>query len=339
MVGGHRHIAHAVGARPHEAPAAFDPAGDGDSTRRFGATRRLASAATAVGPRPDACIDDRAQPAEDRIMARISLGAPRLPIDPLGILGLLALIALWWGLSQFRLVSHVALPPPGGVAVTIAQNFFSSRYLANYHLGDGGLAANLLYTISNVLIALVVSCVVGITLGFTSARVDLFRAVADPIALTAGTIPILVTAPFFLIWFGTSRSAQIALLILYDITIVYLFAQRAAANLDPIYVAAGRTLGASPRRIVLDVYLMGALPEVFGGVRIALAGAWGLEAFSELLGAPKGIGRVIQAMAADMDTQMVAAAIIALAAVAVAFDVAIAGIFGFITRWRRTARL
>ena len=272
-------------------------------------------------------------------MARTSLSIARLPVDPLGIIGLAALVALWWALSQFHILSKLALPPPEGVAAAVAQNFFSSRYLANYHLGDGGLAANLAYTISNVAVAIAVSCVAGVGLGFASARVELFRAVTDPIMLTAGTIPILVTAPFFLIWFGTSRSAQIALLILFDVTIVYLFAQRAAANLDPTYVAAGRTLGAGRMRILSDVYLMGALPEVFGGIRIALAGAWGLEAFSELLGAPKGIGRVIQAMAEDMDTQMVFAAIMALAVVAVAFDVAIGGAFGFITRWRRRARL
>jgi ABC-type nitrate/sulfonate/bicarbonate transport system permease component len=281
----------------------------------------------------------RIRPVDDCRMARTSLSIARPPVDPLGIIGLAALVALWWGLSQFHFLSRLALPPPAGVAAAVAQNFFSSRYLANYHLGDGGLAANLAYTISNVVVALVVSCVVGVALGFASARVELFRAVADPIMLTAGTIPILVTAPFFLIWFGTSRSAQIALLILFDVTIVYLFAQRAAANLDPTYVAAGRTLGAGPMRILSDVYLIGALPEVFGGIRVALAGAWGLEAFSELLGAPKGIGRVIQAMAEDMDTQMVFAAIMALAVVAVAFDVAIGGAFGFITRWRRRARL
>ncbi len=157
--------------------------------------------------------------------------------------------------------------------------------------------------------------------------------------LTAGTIPILVTAPFFLIWFGISRTAQIALLVLYAITIVYLFAQRAVANLDPVYVAASRTLGASPRRVLLDVYLVGTLPEVFGGIRIALAGAWGLEAFSELLGAPHGIGRVIQAMGSGMDTETMVAAILALAIVAVAFDVIVAAVFGFITRWRRPGRL
>jgi ABC-type nitrate/sulfonate/bicarbonate transport system permease component len=272
-------------------------------------------------------------------MARTSLGPSRLQVDPLGIVGLLALIALWWALSRFHIVSQLSLPSPGGVAATIADNLFSSRYLAGYHLGDGGIAANLVYTIVNVVVALIVSCIVGVTLGFVSARVDVVRVLADPIMLTAGTIPILVTAPFFLVWFGVSRSAQIALLILYDVTIVYLFAQRAATNLDPTYAAAGRTLGASERRIVFDILFRGALPEVFGGIRIALAGAWGLEAFSELLGAPKGIGRVIQAMSEDMDTQMVFAGIIALAVVAVAFDVAAGAVFGFATRWKRAARI
>jgi ABC-type nitrate/sulfonate/bicarbonate transport system permease component len=161
-----------------------------------------------------------AQLADDCKMTRTSLSVARLQVDPLGIIGLLALVALWWGLSQFHLLSRLALPPPAGVAATIAQNFFSSSYLANYHLGYGGLAGNLAYTISNVVVALAVSCVVGVALGFASARVALFRAFADPIMLTGGTIPILVTAPFFLIWFGTSRSAQIAVLILFDVTSV-----------------------------------------------------------------------------------------------------------------------
>ena len=99
-------------------------------------------------------------------MARTSLSAARLPVDPLGIIGLLALIALWWGLSQFHFLSQLALPPPAGVAAAVVQNFFSSRYLANYHLGDGGLAANLAYTISNVVVALAISCVLGVALGF-----------------------------------------------------------------------------------------------------------------------------------------------------------------------------
>jgi ABC-type nitrate/sulfonate/bicarbonate transport system permease component len=273
------------------------------------------------------------------VAARVSRAAARLQIDPLGILGLLVVIVVWWATTFLHLVTPMFLPPPGGVARAIADNFFSSPYLANYHLGDGGLLASLRYTVSNVLIALAISCVVGIGLGLMTARIGLLRAILDPVVLTAGTIPILVTAPFFLIWFGTSRTAQIALLTLYDVTIIYLFAQRAVANLNPIYLAASRTLGADTRKIILDVYFFGTLPEVFGGIRIAVAGSWGLEAFSELLGAREGVGRVIQAMGSSMDTQTMAAAILTLAIVAVGFDMLIAGAFGFITPWRRTARL
>jgi ABC-type nitrate/sulfonate/bicarbonate transport system permease component len=274
-----------------------------------------------------------------KVPARLALRLPRPSIDPLGVLGLLLVIAAWWAVTQAQWISPMFLPPPGGVASTIVENFFSSAALENYRLGDGGLFANLLYTVSNVLFALVISCILGVALGLSSARIGLLRAVVDPIMLTAGTIPILVTAPFFLIWFGTSRSAQTALLVIYDVTILYLFAQRAARNLDPTYAAASRTLGASPRRILFDVFLRGTLPEVLGGVRIAMAGAWGLEAFSELLGAPQGIGRVIQAMATSMDTEVMVATILTLAIVAVGCDAIVGALFGYITRWKRTARL
>lgn len=274
-----------------------------------------------------------------RPAASFRLRLPKLPVDPLGVVGLLIVIGAWWAIASLGWASPMFLPPPAGVIGAIRDNFFSSSYLDTYHLGEGGLYSNLIYTGSNVMLALVISCVIGVGLGLTSARVRFLRAVIDPVMMTAGTIPILVTAPFFLIWFGTSRSAQTALLVIYGVTILYVFAQRAAVNLDPTYAAAGRMLGASPRRLLFDVFLMGALPEILGGVRVAMAGAWGLETFSELLGAPHGVGRVIQAMATGMDTQFMVATILTLAVVAVACDVIVAGLFGYLTRWKRTARL
>ena len=264
--------------------------------------------------------------------------AQRLPLDPLGILGLALLIALWWIVTSFGLVSPLFLPAPGAIVQTIGENFWSSPYLDNYNL-RGGIIASLIYTSTNVLVALLISISLGVTLGLVSARNRIARSIFDPIVLTAGTIPILVTAPFFLIWFGTDRIAQISLLILYGTTIIYLYAQRAVDNLNPVYVDASRTLGASQHQILVNVFLVGTLPEVFGGIRIALAGSWGLEAFSELLGARKGIGRIIQAMATSVDTLTMMSVIITLAIVAVGFDAIVATTFKLITRWRPKARL
>jgi ABC-type nitrate/sulfonate/bicarbonate transport system permease component len=257
-----------------------------------------------------------------------------LNVDVLGVVGLVGLLGLWWVVTFFGLIPPLFLPPPGDVADAITSNLFSSPYLENYHLGTSGLAGTLAYTIGNVMLALAIACVLGLTLGLTSARVQQVRAVFDPIVLTVGTIPVLVTAPFFLIWFGTERAPQVALLVLYDTTIVYLFAQRAVGNLDPIYQAAARTLGASPLRMLFQVFLIGTLPEVFGGLRIALAGAWGLEAIAELLGSTSGIGKVIQALASATDVPTIMAAVLSLAVIAVGFDALVAVVFGTITRWR-----
>lgn len=266
--------------------------------------------------------------------SELSWRSVRLPFDPLGIVGLLGLLGLWWAITFFHWLPVVYLPAPEVVARAIGDNLFASRYLENFHLSQGGLMTALIYTVENVALALLLSCVLGISLGLISARVSLARAVLDPIVLTLGTIPILVTAPFFLIWFGTDRSAQIALLMLYDTTLIYMFAQRAVGNLDPMYEAAARTMGAGPRRVLFDVHLKGTLPEVFGGIRIALAGAWGLEAVSELLGAPNGMGKVIAALASSTDVPTIMAAILVLAVVAVAVDMGVAGLVGYITRWR-----
>jgi ABC-type nitrate/sulfonate/bicarbonate transport system permease component len=265
--------------------------------------------------------------------------ARRLPVDPLGILGLLALFALWWAVTALGLVSRVFLPPPTLVAKAVADNLFSSPYFESYSVGSGGIAGSLIYTTTNILIALGLACVLGIVLGLASARLDLVRAVLDPIMLTVGTLPVLVMAPFFLIWFATDRAAQVLLLFVYSVTIIYLFTQRAVANLDPIYESAARTFGASRAKILRDVYLQGTLPEVLGGIRIALAGAWGLEAIAELLGAPRGVGRVIQALASSSDVPSIMATVLVLAVVAVAFDAIVAGLFGYITRWQAAERV
>src|SRR5262249_26961837 len=138
------------------------------------------------------------------------------------------------------------------------------------------------------------------------------RAVLDPILLTMGTIPILVLAPFFLIWYGVGRVSAVLLVAIYVAVILYVFAQRAADNLGPVYEASEYTLGATPGRVVRDILIPGTVPQILGGVRIALAGAWGLEAIAELLGAQYGIGKIVQVLAGATDVEGNFAALIVL---------------------------
>jgi ABC-type nitrate/sulfonate/bicarbonate transport system permease component len=231
-----------------------------------------------------------------------------------------------------------SLPTPWSALVRIKQDFFRATQLSFYGLPDTGLLDSMIYTASNVVIAVALGSIVGAVAGLFTARFQTIRAVLDPIMMTLGTIPILVLAPFFLIWFGVQRITAVLLVVIYVSVILYIFAQRAADNLDPIYEESALTLGASPRRIVWDILVPGTVPQILGGIRIALAGAWGLEAIAELLGAQYGIGKIVQVLAGATDVEGIFAALIVLGLVAVISDAVAAFAISRLAGWNVAAR-
>ena len=254
--------------------------------------------------------------------------------DPFGLVGIVLLIGLWYFATLF--VEPVQLPYPHEVLSRIVGDFFGAEELAAYGVGEGGLASSVIYTAQNVIIAIVIGSVIGVLIGLTSARVRWFRALLDPIVLIGGTVPILVAAPFFLIWFGTGRASAVLLITVYTMFILIVFAQRAADNLNPVYESSALTLGAGKRRILRDVLVPGTLPEILGGIRIALAGAWGLAAIAELLGLPNGIGKVVQVLATQSDVEGILAAVLVLGVLGVIVDALVAFGIRRMFRWRQS---
>jgi ABC-type nitrate/sulfonate/bicarbonate transport system permease component len=257
-------------------------------------------------------------------------------IDVLGLLGLVLLVAIWQLLTY--VIPRFSLPTPLEVARRVAEDFVLADYLVAYGLPATGLFDSMLYTTTNVLIAVAIGGAIGTVSGLITARFELARAIIDPVAMTAGTVPILVLAPFFLIWFGIGRVSSVLLVVIYVAVILYIYAQRAADNLDPVYEDAAYTLGASSRRVVWDVLIPGTVPQILGGVRIALAGAWGLEAIAELLGSQHGIGKIVQVLAGSTDILGIFAALLVLGVVAVVFDALAALLFAHVAGWSVAAR-
>ena len=288
-------------------------------------------------------IGVQARSPEARQTARLALGARVAirrfvtAIDPLRLTGVVLFVLVWQGLAA--VLSPIRLPPPLAVVKRLAADFFDAPSLSYYGVANPNLYANLLYTAENVVLAVAIGAVIGILAGLISARFGLVRAVINPVMMTAGTVPILVAAPFLLIWFGVGRLSAVCLVIFYVTVILYLFAQRAANNINPIYEEFARTLGATERQIVFDHLTPATVPEILGGLRIALAGAWGLEAVSELLGSQEGVGKVLEVLAGATDSEGIIANLLMLGFVAVAFD-AMAGLaIARLTDWNAGPRL
>jgi ABC-type nitrate/sulfonate/bicarbonate transport system permease component len=271
--------------------------------------------------------------APARVLARLKPALARL--DPLRLAGVVLLVAFWQLLTLA--LPPIILPTPLGVVTRLGADFFSAPSLSYYGVEQANLYGNLIYTAENVLIAVAAGSAIGILAGLLSARFGLIRAVIDPVMMTAGTVPILVAAPFLLIWFGVGRASAVCLVIFYVVVILYVFAQRAASNLDPVYEESARTFGATPQRIVRDILIPATVPEILGGLRIALAGAWGLEAISELLGSQSGIGKVLEVLAGATDPQGIMATLLLLGLTAIIVDALAAVAVAQTTQWSAPA--
>jgi hypothetical protein len=84
-------------------------------------------------------------------------------------------------------------------------------FIAGWQAADPSLFAHLLYTAENAAITVLLGSAIGATPGLLSARISFVWATINPIMMTAGTVPILIAAPFLLIWFGVGRASAVSL--------------------------------------------------------------------------------------------------------------------------------
>jgi ABC-type nitrate/sulfonate/bicarbonate transport system permease component len=235
------------------------------------------------------------------------------------VVGVVLFFAVWWFAASQLPRSRLVTPLDAGR--DLWTNFLYSPRLGVFGLGEVGYGALLLYTLGNVLVGLVLGGSVGILIGTASARLKLLRVFVDPVVLVLGTVPVLVAAPLFLLWFGVVPFTQVLLVALYSAVMMVLFSQRAAENIDPVYERWAMTFGAGPAFRIRHILIPGAVPEIIGGLRITLASAWGLEVFAEILGAPSGLGQAIKALTNLNSVSGLLACVVIIAATAIFTDV------------------
>jgi ABC-type nitrate/sulfonate/bicarbonate transport system permease component len=255
-------------------------------------------------------------------------------VDPVGILGIAIAIGIWYGIAS--LVSNV--PYPHAVFANAIGNLFDSSLLPGIGLPRGGYFPHLLYTTRNVFIGGSIGAVLGILSGLSSYESRVINQMIEPIVSLLGTVPILVTAPFFLLWLGVSAISQVVLVAFYTALVLHVFTFRGISNQPTYYEEYAETLGATPALRFFAVRLPSAIPEIFGGLRIAIGAAWGLAAVTEMLGASFGTGRVIVALRGVYDLTGIMAVVILLGVIAAVVDGLLVVLRSWTTRWAASGR-
>jgi ABC-type nitrate/sulfonate/bicarbonate transport system permease component len=140
--------------------------------------------------------------------------------------------------------------------------------------------------------------------------------------------------PVTALWLGFGDGSKILLIFLGCMLPVTLGAYNGARGCDRHLVWSARSMGANRLRVMWDVMLPSALPELLNGVRTALALSFILLVSSELLVARQGLGYLIGYLGADGYYSRMFAVVLTVAFAGFAADRAYQALVVRVLRWR-----
>jgi NitT/TauT family transport system permease protein len=200
----------------------------------------------------------------------------------------------------------------------------------------GSLGEQIWYTLYEALLGWVIGVVAGVLLGIALGRVRLLAEVLGPYIKVLNSIPRIVLAPIFLIWFGLGPSSKIASAVVLVFFPVFFNAFQGAREVDRNLVANARILGASDRRVTLQVVIPSATSWIFTSLHVSFGFALIGAIVGEYIGATRGIGLLVSQSQNTFNAAGVYAAMVILAVVALAAE----GLLTFaerrIFRWKPT---
>ncbi len=197
-------------------------------------------------------------------------------------LPLVLLALVWEAVARLNLVDTSALPPLSKVAAAWIDL-----------IRDGELIGNGKASLYRGSVGLLLAVFGGGGLGLLMARWRLFDIFVNPLVELFYPLPKSALIPVTVLWLGFGDGSKILLIFLGCMIPVTIGAYNGARGSDHALVWSARSMGANRLRMMWDVILPSALPELLNGIRTALALAFILLVSSELIVSQQGFGYLI----------------------------------------------
>jgi len=236
----------------------------------------------------------------------------------------LLLLALAWEASaRFGLVSTLALPPLSEVLAAWVD-------LAR----SGELVTNAAASLWRAGAGLFLSIVIGATLGILMAWWKPVNVLLSPLVEMFYPMPKSALIPVTVLWLGFGNGSKILLIFLGCMLPVTIGAFNGARSSEQVLVWSARSMGANRLRMLWDVVVPSAMPELLNGVRTALALSFILLVSSELIVAQQGLGYLIGFLGANGTYDAMFAVVLTVAFLGFAADRVYLLIMQRVLRWQ-----
>jgi ABC-type nitrate/sulfonate/bicarbonate transport system permease component len=201
----------------------------------------------------------------------------------------IVLIVIWYFVSE-RFNSFY-FPPLSEILVASGEIWFRQGTVDN-------ILPSLLRLLSGFLIGTFVGVAVGIFLGLLRGVEDALRPVLEFVRSTPG----VALLPLVILFLGLGDSMKIVMIAIVSFWPVLLNTIDAVRSVEPVQLQVSRSFHLTRWDRLWFILLPSSAPQVFAGARTALAVSVIAMVFTEMVGAPGGIGYFILNAQRDFDT-------------------------------------
>nr|WP_238441894.1 ABC transporter permease [Streptomyces pratensis] len=244
------------------------------------------------------------------------------------LLGVLLVLTVWQTLHASGVVSEERLPGPGAIA-----DSFRTLWLR------GTLFEIIWTSLERGLLGFLASVAIGTPLGLIVARVPLVRAAVRPVLSGLQSLPSVAWVPAAVIWFGLTDGAMYTVILLGAVPSIAIGLVSGIDQVPPLYLRAGRTIGATGLRSARYILLPAALPGYTAGLKQGWAFSWRSLMATELIASSPelgiGLGRYLENSRESIDMPGVFLGILLILAVGILIDLLV---FSPLERWVLRAR-
>ncbi|MDR0665684.1 MAG: ABC transporter permease [Helicobacteraceae bacterium] len=195
------------------------------------------------------------------------------------LLGGVIFLALWE--IAPRLIDWLnpsLFPPPSKVAQSLIPLIVS-----------GELWTHIVASMERAIAGFAIGVVVGVVAGVSSARLEWFNYLTEPILHGFRAVPVLAIVPIVVLWFGIGEPPKVALIAWGAFFPVWITTLIGVRDVNQIYLKSAASLGASRSDTLFLVVLPAALPFILTGIRQAIALSLVVLVAAELSGSLSGI--------------------------------------------------
>ncbi|MET8950270.1 ABC transporter permease [Streptomyces sp. NPDC004393] len=240
------------------------------------------------------------------------------------LLAIAFVVLVWQALVSFKIVDDpTKLPSPADVWGEVEEAWL-----------QGKLLGYIWTSVSRGLLGFLFALAIGTPLGLLVARVKFVRAAIGPILSGLQSLPSVAWVPPAVIWLGLNNSMMYAVILLGAVPSIANGLVSGVDQVPPLFLRAGRTMGATGLRGTWHIVMPAALPGYLAGLKQGWAFSWRSLMAAEIIASSPdlgiGLGALLENGRNASSMSMVFEAVILILIVGIAIDLLI---FSPLERW------